>query len=140
VYARVVVTLDGGEYRNLPHLRDLASLIINQGVQHYQRLRELGRVLRPHFNTPPYPYLRKVTQGSPESAKTALELYTSISNNLNMAYSALAREAFAEGGKLIAAARAKMNDLLEEGEQLASKGIGIPFWDDPPSPDPGDSE
>jgi hypothetical protein len=108
------------------HLKDLASRIANDGMEHYSRLRDIRRVLQLYTGaTPPYPYLRPVTPGTPEQAASALARYAEVVRNLTAGYADMAHGAFDAGGRSIAAARAAMNALLDEGERLAAAGIGI---------------
>jgi hypothetical protein len=130
-YAKVIVTLAGQEYQKLPHLRDTASRIANDGVQHYERLCELQRVLKHYDGDPSYPYLRKITLGTAASAAVAIARRDAILKELHDAYVGLARGSFAAVANLISGARQNMALLIEEGERLAAQGVGIPFWEDP---------
>jgi hypothetical protein len=132
-YARTVVTLRGAGYP--PHLHELASRLANDGMQHYNRLRDVKGVLALYKKAvPPYPYLRQIEpdkQGKTGPAKAALEAYEDLQAKLYQGYELLARGAVAEAAPLIADARIAMDTLLKEGEQLAKTqphGIGIPFW------------
>jgi hypothetical protein len=126
-YARVVVTLRAQIYPS--HLSELAGRMVSDGLQHYTRLRDVRGVLaRYKAADPPYPYLRELQLGTPEQTATALTAYRDITAKLSRAYSMLARGAFADAGRLIAEARVAMNTLLDEGERLATQGVGIPFW------------
>jgi hypothetical protein len=129
LYAQVVVTLGQPGYPR--HLRELASRIIADGVQHYSRFRDIDVVLKLYAKIDPKPYLRLLTPGTPEQAGTALAIYETIQRNLADGYAAMAANDFAAGGTAIAAARSVMTTLLEEGEKLAEAGIGIPFWPTP---------
>jgi hypothetical protein len=126
-YARVIVTLRGDHYPR--HLSDMASRIVNDGVQHFYRLRDVRGVLSRYDNAkPPYPYLREIRPGTPEETAAALAAYRDIVAKLSQAYALLWQGGFAAAAPLIAAARVAMNTLLDEGERLAAQGIGIPFW------------
>jgi len=126
-YARVAATFASDVYPQ--HLKDLASRIANDGMEHYSRLRDIRRVLQLYTGaTPPHPYLRPVEPGTPEQAASALARYAEVVRNLTAGYADMAHGAFDAGGRSIAAARAAMNALLDEGERLAAAGIGIPFW------------
>lgn len=129
-YARVAATLAGDGYPQ--HLRDLASRIASEGMQHYTRLRDIRGVLRLYDGaTPPAPYLRPLTPGTAAQASAALALFAEVLRNLSAGYADMARGAFATAGPSIAAARTAMNALLDEGERLGAAGIGIPFWPTP---------
>jgi hypothetical protein len=132
-YERAAATLRGAAYP--PHLYELASRLINDGMQHFNRLRDVACVLALYRKAePPYPYLREIEpdpRGKDGPAKAALEAYDDLKAKLYRGYELLARGAFAEAAPMIAGARAAMDKLLKEGERLAiiqPKGIGIPFW------------
>ncbi len=126
-YARAVATLRGSAYP--PHLSELAGRIVSDGMQHYNRLRDVGSVLGRYRNAdPPYPYLREIRRGTPEESEAALAAYRAVIEKLSQAYALLARQAVAAAAPLIADARVAMNTLLAEGERLALQGVGIPFW------------
>jgi hypothetical protein len=129
LYARVIATL--GQPKYPPHLRDLASRIISDGIQHYSRFRDIEIVLRPYYRIDPKPYLRPLTLGTRDQARAALRAYETIQRNLADGYAAMAANDFAAGGAALVAARNAMTTLLEEGENLAAAGIGIPFWPTP---------
>jgi hypothetical protein len=126
-YSRAVATLRTATYP--AHLSELAGRIVNDGLQHYNRLRDVRGVLARYKTAdPPYPYLRELQLGTPAQTAAALTAYGEITAKLSQAYSLLARGDFADAGRLIADARVAMNTLLDEGERLAKHGVGIPFW------------
>jgi hypothetical protein len=126
-YARAAATLRTPTYPS--HLSELAGRVVNDGLQHYTRLRDVRGVLaRYEAAEPPYPYLRELKVGTSEQAAAALTAYREITAKLSQAYSLLARGIFADAGRLIADSRVAMDALLKEGESLAKEGLGIPFW------------
>ena len=125
-YARVVATLQGQQYP--PHLNELAGRIVNEGVQHFERLSEIKTVLRIYEGVTPIPYLRPIAVGSTANAADALAAFDTIVTNLKVAYARLSLGQFAEAAQSLADARNAMNRLVDEGERLAADGVGIPFW------------
>jgi hypothetical protein len=123
-YARVVATLrQPGEYP--PNLVDLALRIVSDGVQHESRLNTIKAALAP-FSADQY--LRPDFKPG-NNTDTALKLRDGIIDALKEAYIAAASDHFATSAERIANARVTMNALLTEGERLAEKNVGIPFFD-----------
>ena len=122
-YARVTATLRGPEYPDA--LYQLASRIVNEGMDHFERFRDIGLILRQYPAETP-PYLRAVTVGVPGDArvKDALELYRSIVAELTTAYSTGQIEERAA----IIQAREAMTKLNALADKLAGEGVGIPFF------------
>jgi hypothetical protein len=125
-YARVVATLQHPEYP--PHLSELAGRIVNEGVQHFERFKEIRAVLRIYEGVTPIPYLRPITTGSTTQAATALAAFAAVVDNLTVSYTALAAGQFSQAAQSLADARNAMNRLGDEGERLAATHIGVPFW------------
>jgi len=125
-YARVVATLrQPGEYP--PHLVDLAQRIVSDGVQHESRFNTIKAALAP-FSEAQYLRSDDFAPASETDAHDALEHRDGIINALKEAYMAAANDHFALCAQRIADARTTMNKLLTEGERLASKNVGIPFF------------
>jgi hypothetical protein len=125
-YARVVATLRLDNYGS-PKLLQLAQRIVGDGMEHEARFNAIRAALRP-FNQDDY--LRsKMTLGSKKKTKTLLDQRDTIIRELREAYTSAARESITDCAEHIAAARATMNDLLKDGEELAKKDIGIPFFE-----------
>jgi Ferritin-like len=123
-YARVVATLRMGYPEPL---LQLARQIVAEGMDHYNRFREIGIVLRswPGVRSgTATPWLRPVQVGSPAAAGKALELYRGILRDLADAYR---RGDMEDAGKILDA-RQQMMALDEAAEQLAANGVGIPFF------------
>jgi hypothetical protein len=121
LYARAVVTLT---YKPYPQgLREIASQIVADGVNHYSRFREMQVLLKP-FGSPTY--LRPVAPASDEqpAIANALALYKGMLADLAQGY------AFGdpEDAHHIVDARQKMMDLDTAADTLAKAGNGIPFF------------
>ncbi len=131
-YARVIVTLRQKEYP--PHMVQLAERIASDGMQHESRFRYIKHVLNAYkAAAPDFPYLRPLTPAAPDdpAVEDALRLYEIIRKGLDAAYREAARGDFAQSGEGVVDARTAMNQLRDLGEELAAKGIGIPFWPPP---------
>jgi hypothetical protein len=122
-YSRVTATLRQPEYP--AGLYQLASRIVNEGMDHYDRFRDIGLVMRQYPEKSP-PYLREVTlaaDGDP-AVKDALALYQSIVAELTKAYSTGRIEERAG----IVQARDAMTKLNAAADKLAAGGVGVPFF------------
>jgi hypothetical protein len=126
-YARCVATLQQPEYPR--HLGELAVKIDTDGTQHWERFREMHRVLSTYRQARPLPYLREVTLGTREQTANALAAYASLQAALAQAYRHEAAHRFAEAQAAITEARQTMDLLNREAEALAARGIGIPFFE-----------
>jgi len=122
-YACAIATLQQPEYQTLS---ELAGRIVNDGVEHFARFRDIRSMLRVYGKQ--QPYLRPIQLGTRAQASAALQAFDDIKRNLTEAYRELAQGNFAPAAPSLAAGRAAMEALLQEGDALASKGIGIPFW------------
>lgn len=125
-YARVMATLSRPEYP--AHLGDLAGRIVSEGTEHFTRFRDIRAVLKVYKEVVPAPYLRPLLLGSPEQAAVALDAFQAIVNGLSAGYTAMAVGDLATGGAALVGARGAMTTLLAEGETLAQRNLGIPFW------------
>ncbi len=122
-YSRVTATLRQPEYPEA--LYQLAARIVNEGMDHFDRFRDIGQILRQYPEQSP-PYLRAVKLagvGDP-AVKDALGLYQTIVAELTAAYAT--GDIGARAG--IIAARAAMTKLNEAADKLAAGGVGIPFF------------
>jgi hypothetical protein len=134
-YSRVIATLDQGRQQKYPeHTVDLAIRIASDGVQHETRFRQIKDALSPFFLD--LRYLRKkYEQGNKTEAKRAIAPLQAIKENLRSAYVAAAENQFNRTAEYVAEARQAMVQLLQVGEELAKRNIGIPFfkiWNDLP--------
>jgi hypothetical protein len=125
-YARCVATLEDRQYPR--HLYELAVKIDTDGTQHWERFREMRRVLHAYRQALPLPYLREVKPGTQEQTAKALQAYGSLRASLVKAYAHEAARRFAEAQAEITTARNTMDVLNREAEALAARGIGIPFF------------
>jgi len=125
-YARAVATLNRPGYPR--HLSDIVGRIVNDGVQHFVRFRDLKAVLSLYKDLNPPPYLRPLPLASMNEAKAALEAYQAILTGLKRAYAAMAIGDFTTAGEAISDTRRAMTALLAEGEAIAARNLGIPFW------------
>jgi hypothetical protein len=121
-YARVIATLQKFGHQQMA---ELAMRIAADGVQHEIRFREIKAALWPFFEK--NEYLREVDL-NPAKAQRALELLRTVKDNLNKAYRLAGNGALERSGPYIANARIAMTELLDEGEKLAARGTGIPFF------------
>ena len=94
-------------------------------MDHFERFRDIGLVLRQYPEDDP-PYLRAVTLAQPDAAavKDVLVLYQTIITELTKAYST----GRVEERAAIIQAREAMTKLNDLAENLAGRGIGIPFF------------
>ena len=122
-YSRVTATLRQPAYPDA--LYQLASRIVNEGMDHFERFRDIGLVLREYPKDTP-PYLRAITLAGPgdPAVKDALFLYKTIIAELTTAYST----GRVEERAAIIQARDAMTKLNDVADSLGGKGIGIPFF------------
>jgi hypothetical protein len=122
-YARVVSTLRSGYPENL---LQLARQIVADGMDHYNRFREIVAVIHQWSVTPgdPTPWLHPVNPATPQQAADALGLYRGILAALATAY----QSGDMEDAAAILEARQKMIALNDEAERLATNGLGVPFF------------
>jgi hypothetical protein len=122
-YSRVTATLRQTQYPD--SLYQLASRIVNEGMDHFDRFRDIGLLLREYPAENP-PYLRPIKLASREDprVKQALALYQQIVTNLTRAY-ATGR---VEDRAAIIAARQSMTELNTVADDLGHQGVGVPFF------------
>lgn len=125
-YARCVATLVQPQFPR--HLYELAAKIDSDGLQHWERFREMRRTLSAYRGAHPLPYLRELTLGTRKQAAAALEAYEALCAQLRAGYAHEAARNFAGAQAAIAQARGLMDQLNREAEALAAKGIGVPFF------------
>jgi len=134
-YARTVATLEqrgaDGQHLYPRHLYELAAKIDSDGVQHWERFREMRRTLSTYRHARPLPYLRNVRLGSPKETAAALEAYEALQSDLRHAYAHEAAREFELAQQAIGRARKLMDVLNREAESLAARGIGVPFFSVP---------
>ena len=122
-YARVVATLRSGYPESM---LQLARQIVADGIDHYNRFREVAVVLRSWepARGPVAAWLRPIKLGTEAEASAGLTLYRDVLAALASAY----RNGDMEDAGAILEARQKMMVLDTEAERLAENGIGIPFF------------
>lgn len=126
-YGRVIATLRQSEYP--PHLVDLAVRVTTDGMEHFSRFKDIKKILRTYKGAEPSnPYLRTIRLGTPEETREALARYETIRGGLARGYSVEAKGRPVESGKPLADARHTMLELYQMAEDLARRGIGIPFF------------
>jgi hypothetical protein len=123
-YARATATLKQPGYP--PHLFELASTVADEGEQHFLDFRDIQRALAVYGD--PSVYLRDITLAARTDPRVAppLKVYENILELLVKGYH---REQVSNQRDL-AEARKQMFDLQTQAEDLAAKGIGIPFLSD----------
>jgi len=126
-YARVIATFNQEKNRpRLPrHLVELPLRIAGDGVQHEIRFFELKQALLPFEDAE---YLRDVALDR-DGASAALPLLGTIKKGLRQAYYFAGNKAPEVSGGFIKDARDAMTKLFVVGEELARKGVGIPFFE-----------
>jgi len=99
--------------------------IAGDGVQHEIRFFELKQALLPFEDAE---YLRDVALDR-DGASAALPLLGTIKKGLRQAYYFAGNKAPEVSGGFIKDARDAMTKLFVVGEELARKGVGIPFFE-----------
>lgn len=127
MYARVVATLRQAQYPD--HLIQLPLRILSDGMRHESEFLQIQAALEPWDNDPGK-YLRALNtaDGPTDKTQPALDLIEEVVEKLKKAYDLAGNELLAHSSVPIAEARTAMYKLLEVGEKLAAKGIGIPFF------------
>ncbi|KIC41852.1 hypothetical protein RA27_00040 [Ruegeria sp. ANG-R] len=128
-YAQCVATLEQEDLFPERRLYALAVRIDTDGDEHFLRFSQMKDVLAKYDTGEGTPaYLRPIEIGTEAQAKTALELYAKVKDGLAKAYTLEAAGKFEESQTYIQQVRDDMKLFRAEGEALAAKGIGIPFW------------
>lgn len=130
VYEKCVATLaDATQYPQA--VLDIALRIDGEGTEHFRNFGNVKRILSkyPRAEDGGYPYLRPVVPSRTPETRAALALFDGLRQHLGGAYAAEAREDMPAAEAGIADARAAMVLLQTSAEELASRGLGIPFLD-----------
>ncbi len=125
-YADVVASLE--EHDATQPLAEIATRIDTDGMQHYQRFRDMLRVLSAYEDgsqTPPY--LRNLRTGNRNDTGLALRTFDEIIVEVRASFAASAAGNPSRAEARVKRSRTLMRTLLAEGERLAASGIGIPF-------------
>jgi hypothetical protein len=130
VYEKCVATLaDATQYPRA--VLDIALRIDGEGTEHFRNFGNVKRILSkyPRAEDGGYPYLLPVVVSRTPDTHAALALFDVLRQRLGEAYAAEAREDMPAAEAGIADARAAMMVLQTSAEELASRGLGIPFLD-----------
>ncbi len=128
-YAQCVATLEQEDLFPERRLYALAVRIDTDGDEHFLRFSQMKDVLAKYDTGEGTPaYLRQIEVGTEEEARTALELYAKVKDGLANAYTLEVDGKFEDSQAYIQQVRDDMKLFRVEGEALAAKGIGIPFW------------
>ena len=112
-------------------LYELVARIDDDGIGHFQRFRNIQRILDSYAGEgDDYPYLRVVTETRCTETMAALAIFDEIRGHIRDAYAAEAAGSAVAGEGDIQNGRAKMLKLQEAAEAAAKRGLGIPFFDE----------
>jgi hypothetical protein len=125
MYSRVVATLRQAQYPD--HLIQLPLRILSDGMRHESEFLQIQAALKP-FDPAKYLRTLEIEDKPSDGTKSALALIDEIVAHLKKAYDLAGNELLARSSAPIAEARTAMDKLLDVGERLAAKGIGIPFF------------
>ena len=128
-YAKIVATLLQDD--SLREVAELAVRIDTDGNEHYERFREVRRIMARYPDGDGAPYRRPFRIGTPNECRDALAAYKAVLADLVKAYTDEAKGESHKGQDEIAQARAVMAKLQTEADALARKGIAIPWWTTP---------
>jgi hypothetical protein len=136
-YAKLVSTMrqNGDIYPD--GLQEIAVRIDSDGMQHYQKFRDIIRILGFYDGDKPA-YLRDINRvATPEEAGPAMGSLERIRAALQTGYMAEAEDDMKGARDAIIDAREAMHELSQQADQLAlEKGLGVPFFDAfPDAPD-----
>lgn len=126
-YARLVHELRSGERTYPEGLYELAVRIDSDGLQHYQKFRDMALILR-RYAADPNLYRRNLTLAKPDDVAAELGLVTSIVEALKEGYAAEANDDMRAAEAAILQSRTAMRDLMTAWEALARNGIGLPVF------------
>ncbi|WP_170608646.1 ferritin-like domain-containing protein [Ruegeria arenilitoris] len=127
-YAQCVKTLESKTFIDR-RLYALAVRIDTDGDEHFLRFKQMREVLAKYDVAKGEPaYLRRVKIGTEAQAETALKLFDEVKEGLRKAYLLESKDKYEQSQAYIQQVRDTMKLLRVEGERLASKKIGIPFW------------
>jgi hypothetical protein len=130
VYEKCVATLK--DETLYPHqIFDIALRIDGEGTEHFRNFLNVKRILSkyPKGKDGGYPYLRPVVLSRTPETRAALAVFDRIRRHLADGYLAEAKEDMEGANAGITAARAAMGQLQATAEELAQRGLGIPFLD-----------
>lgn len=126
-YGRCVATLEQSGYPR--ELWQLAVKIDSDGIDHFRRFTEMRQTLLAYRGADGgLPFLRPVKQGTKAQAREALASVSALLAALNEAYLAQYRNEPAVAQAAITRSRTVMDTLRVQAEELAARGIGVPFF------------
>jgi hypothetical protein len=126
-YGRCLGTLKQAQFPR--SLYELVARIDDDGIGHYQQLRNMQRILGGYAGSgDDYPYLRPVIEQRDDNTKAALEIFRKVLDHIRHAYQAEADGRVGAGEEEIQKGRAMMTELHAAAEAAAKNGIGIPFF------------
>lgn len=129
-YIRLVQYLRGSGGQFPEGMYQLAARIDSDGLQHWQKFRDIHRFLAPYSQIEAL-YLRPIMAAKPDDPRVApaLACITSALAALAKAYPLeAAQKDLPRANSLIAEARQAMHDLNGIAESLARQGVGVPFF------------
>lgn len=115
-----------------PDLWEIAARIDTDGMTHYERFRDVQRILAPWTDAAPAPWLREVKLAKPGETPAALALFDGMIDALSDGFAADAAGDLRGAEASIRAARNNMTALNAECEALFAAGKGVDFfarWD-----------
>ncbi len=126
-YGRCLGTLKQAHFPR--SLYELVARIDDDGIGHYQQLRNMQRILSGYAGSgDDYPYLRLVVEKRDDRTRAALETFERVLDYIRCAYQAEADGRLPAGEDEIQKGRAMMMELHAAAEAAAKNGIGIPFF------------
>ncbi len=125
-YMRVIATLALDKFP--PELRELASLIVADGVEHHVHFQNVKIMMAPYLARREKVFPRPLKPGTDDKAREASGVFQVIMSKLGNGYMALANGRVKAGAAALASAHDDMKTLLKLGEELAADNHGIPFW------------
>lgn len=134
-YAGLVDHLRREAHRVPAGLHELAVRIDSDGLQHYQKFRQIQAILS-RYDARPALYLRDIALARPDddAVKPALGLMQDIVKAVEAGYRAEAQDDMPGAEAAILRARGAMRAFQAEAERLArgdgkgGKGLGVPFF------------
>ncbi|MFD1342233.1 ferritin-like domain-containing protein [Litorisediminicola beolgyonensis] len=128
-YAGIVSFLRARVHELPPGLYELAVRIDSDGVQHYQKFRDVKAILEP-YRADPSLYLREMSVAEVEDPDlfTAIQALRDIVKTLKQGYAAEAADDMKTAERDILAAREHMHIFRDQAEKLARAGKGIPIF------------
>ncbi len=134
-YFHVVHELQKKDKDYPPDLYEIAVRIDTDGMQHYQRFRDIEEIFAPwRATSEDAPWLRHVTlaKGGGQGTDEVLEAFRQLIEKLAIAYQSEAKGDLSAAEDAIQSARGLMTFVNEQCELLFRAGIGVDFfavWD-----------